>query len=668
MSAAGRRAGRPRGAVAAGLVALVAALAGPREAAAQFVAPEGSNFHNGSTLPLEDDGDGQALLKRLQAALDRSEPDEAAAVLRALRADERVLLLPFGPRVHMAALDLAARLVAQGGEGPVLQRVEQESRAAIAEARAARDLDRLLDYATRGSALPSAGEAALDAARLEFEAGAFWEAATLARRAAGRPGAAELEAAARKHLDSPAAAAPMPPSPPSAQPSSFELQGATRLDVLIRGFVTRDRDVLSLPAAADAGGGRLALLDAGGLSLVARDDGRPLADRGRWLAALLARVHAGLGAPAPVRFALSADGDRLLLPFNTLTERGYSDLWSSALVGHLVAVDAASGETAWSTRFPSGSSLSSACGPLLAVGPRVCALVFRTTIDTDVSLACVSRDDGRLLFEVPLVAGTAVRRYASRLSVTQIGDVDKRAREGPPAERDGLVYACTGYGVVAVVDALTGWLRFTFRYDRLVSQDLDEFDLSSLYDTGGWDEEPVRLWGDRVVVAPGDSRFLYVLAAEPGPAGQLVLDDPIERLGRRYVAGLLPDPAGSPSPAVLLTRRAAGDWGLELLGPGGRPLARTPPFDPPVFFSGRPLLLGSTVLVPSVVGLLAFRADDLGAAPTVLPHDPSAPPVVSVVQPIAEGCVTFSPLIRASDESRPTTESAWIAQWYRSRP
>lgn len=663
MSAARRRAGRARRAVAAGLVALVAVTVGARGAAAQFVAPEGSNFHNGSTLPLEDDGEGQALLKRLQAALDRSEPDEAAAVLRALRADERVLLLPFGPRVHMAALDLAARLVAQGGEGPVLQRVLEESRAAIAEARSARDLDRLLDYATRGSALPSAAEAALDAARLEFERGAFWEAATLARRAPGRPGAAELEAAARKHLDGIASA------PSSAgQGSTFELQGAARLDVLIRGFVTRERDVLSLPAAADAGGGRLALLDAGGLSIVAREDGRPLVDRDRWLAAQLARVHAGLGVPAPVRYELAAAGDRLLVPFNTLSQRGYGNLWSLATVGHLLAVDAASGETAWSAGFPSGSWQSSAVGPPVAVGPRVCALVFRTTIDTEVSLACLSRDDGRVLFEVPLVAGTAVRRYASRLSVTQITDVDKRAREGPPAERDGLVYACTGYGVVAVVDALTGWLRFTFRYDRLVSQDLDEFDLSSLYDTGGWDEEPVRLWGDRVVVAPGDSRFLYVLAAEPGPRGQLVLDDPIERLDRRYVAGLLPDPAGGPSPAVLLTRRAAGDWGLELLGPGGRPLARTPPFDPPVFFSGRPLLLGSSVLVPSVVGLLAFRADDLSAAPTVLPRDPSAPPVVSVVQPIAEGCVTFSPLIRTSNEARPTTESAWIAQWYRSRP
>ncbi|HZL99986.1 MAG TPA: hypothetical protein VFD43_07015, partial [Planctomycetota bacterium] len=263
---------------------------------------------------------------------------------------------------------------------------------------------------------------------------------------------------------------------------------------------------------------------------------------------------------------------------------------------------------------------------------------------------------------------TAVRRYASRQSRTEFGDVDKRAREGPPAERDGLVYACTGYGVVAVVDALTGWLRFTFRYDRLFSQDLAEFDPSFLYDTGGWNEEPVRLWGDRVVVAPGDSRYLYVLAGEPGPAGQLMLDDPVERLDRRYVAGLLADPGGSASPAVLVTRRAAGDWALELLAPGGRPLARTPPLDPPVFFSGRPLLLGSTVLVPSAAGLLAFRADDLSVTPTLLPRAEQAPTVVSSVQALDEGLVVFSPWLRVTGGRDGTAESAWYAQWYRRRP
>jgi hypothetical protein len=633
-------------------------------AGAQFIAPEGSHFHNGSTLPLQDVGEGQQLLRRLQAALDRAEPDEAAAVMRALRADARVLLLPFGPRTHMAALDLAARLVAAAGQGPVLERVLAESRAAIHEARTARDLDRLLDHATRGSALPSAAEAALSAARLEFERGAFWEAATLARRASGQPGAAEVEAAARRHLASPA------PSGGSAGGSgpSFELQGALRLDAVVRGEISRDREVFSLPAAVEAGAGRIAILEDGGLTLVSRADGRRLNDRSVWLDRQLDRLRAGLGAPAPIRFDLASDGTRVYLAFNTLKDRFGYQLWRSAVDAHLLALDpAAGGEPDWTARLDADPGSSSAAGTPLPVGPRVCALVFRNALETEVSLACLSAADGRLLFDVPLVAGTAVRRYASRQSVTEFTRVDKRAREGPPAERDGLVWACTGYGVVAVVDALTGWLRFTFRYDRLFSQEIDEFDPSFLYDTGGWDEEPVRLWGDRVVVAPGDSRFLYVLAGEPGPAGQLVLDDPIERLDRRYVAGLLPDPAGSESPAILLTRRAGGDWGLVLLAPGGRPLASTPPLEPPVFFSGRPLLQGSTVLVPSMAGLLAFRAHDLSVPPAVVPHDPATPAGVTVVEPLSDGFVTFSPLIRTTSD-RSSAETAWFAQWYRSRP
>jgi len=634
-----------------------------RPAAGQTAAPEGSRFHNGSTLPLEDEGDGHALLKRLQKALDRSEPDEAAAALRALRADPRVLLLPFGPRTHMAALDLAARLVARGGDGPVLERVLADARAAIAEARQGRDLDRLLDYATRGSALPCAAEAALDAARLEFESGAFWEAATLARRAAGQPGAAELLAAALRH------------APPAAEPAGeargatageFALQGSLRLDLVLRGTISREGELFSIPTAIDAGEGRIAILDDGGLSLVSRDDGHVLNDRARWLEEQLDRVHAGLGAPAPVGFSLSRSGDRLFLPFNTLTERGYS-LWSSSLDGHVLALDLGAGaQSAWVAKLAASGWRSSAAGPVLPVGPRLCALVFRTTSETEVSLACLSQSDGRPLFEVPLVAGTAVRRFATRQSLTEYGQLDKRAREGRPAERDGLVYACTGYGVVAVVDALTGWLRYTFRYDRLFSQDPDEFDPAFLYDTGGWNQEPVRLWGDRVVVAPGDSRYLYVLADEPGPAGQLMLDDPVERLDRRFVAGLLPDPGGSPSPAVLLTRRAAGDWGLVLLAPGGRELAATPPLVPSPFFSGRPLLLGSAVLVPSVAGLLSFRADDLSAPPVLLPGADGAPAVVSAVERLDGGLVSFSPLLGQTGGRDGKIESAWIAQWYRS--
>lgn len=645
-------------------------LAGATHAArAQDIAPEGSNFHNGSSLPLEDEGDGRELMRRLQAALDRAEPDDAAAVLRALRADRRVLLLPFGPRTHMAALDLAARLVAASGDGPVLQRVLEESRAAIAQARGGRDLERLLDHATRGSALPSAREAALAAARLEFESGAFWEAATLARRAAGQAGAAELEAAARRHLAADSASATGDTSAASAASApEWQWQGALRLPQEIRGYVSRTGEVVSIPTAADAGEGRLAILDADGLSLVSRHDGRVLNERGAWLERQLDRLHAGLGAPAPLRFSLLHAGEQLLLPFNTLDERGV-DLWSFELDGHLLALDlAGNAEMEWAATPAPGSWSSTACGPAVVAGPRVCTLLFRSGLETEVSLAGYALSDGRPLFEVPLVAGTAVPRYGSRQARVDVTAIDKRSREGPPAERDGLIYACTGYGVVAVVDALTGWLRHTFRYDRIFSEEVGQYDPSFLYATGGWDEEPVRLWGDRVVVAPGDSRFLYVLADEPGPGGQLMLDDPIERLGRRYVAGLLPDPAGGASPAVLLTGRMGGDWGLELLAPGGKTLARTPPLRPDAFFSGRPIVLGSSVLVPSVLGLLRFRADDLSATPSVLAAMPEAPTVVSAVVPLENGFITFSPQATRPTQRGERPEIAWIAQWYRASP
>jgi hypothetical protein len=86
----------------------------------------------------------------------------------------------------------------------------------------------------------------------------------------------------------------------------------------------------------------------------------------------------------------------------------------------------------------------------------------------------------------------------------------------------------------------------------------------------------VRFAPGRTIVAPPDSRFLYMLAPEPGPRGQLVLDDPIEKLDRVHIVGLRPDPQGRPSPAVLCTRRSGGRGGLVLLGPDGHVLQASP--------------------------------------------------------------------------------------------
>jgi len=189
-----------------------------------------------------------------------------------------------------------------------------------------------------------------------------------------------------------------------------------------------------------------------------------------------------------------------------------------------VAIDLPLGEgprLAWRARLPA-SDQSVALGPPVVAGDRVFSLAFRIELQAEVSLCAFSLETGELLWRTPLVRSATSWRFASRRAELDTLDVDKRAREGAPAVRAGVVYACTGAGILAAVDGVSGRVLHSFRYDRVFSLEKDVFDPAYLFDTGGWEHEPVRLFGERVVMAPSDSRFLYMLAPEPGPAGQLL--------------------------------------------------------------------------------------------------------------------------------------------------
>jgi hypothetical protein len=651
--------------------------------AAQFVAPEGSDYHNGATLPLEDEGEARALVQRLQAALDRADADGVASELRALRERPDVGLVPFGPRTHMAALDLAARLVVAQGTDGVLARVRADAREMLAEALRRRDVDALLELATRGSALPGAQQAALAASRLLFERGEWYEAAALAARARERPGAEVLLAAARAHLgtaapgsDAQGGAAPGA----SALPQDYRLEGGLQMRMLV------DREGgVSLPAAADGLPGQLVLLDAIGLLALSRETGQTTRAFTDWGKAALAAVGPRTYPPAPRRVSLARSGSLLVLPFNARSDRRWEQS-TAARDGRLLAVDLAGDELlTWVGRAAETPGTSTAYGPPLLTGSRAYVQVFRVGLQTEVSLACFALDDGRLLFETPLVRAAQVRRFASRVAQTSLDDMDKRACEGPPAEADGLIWVTTGHGVVAVVDGVTGWLRMTFKYDRVYSQEAFQYEPAFLYEnagwdkdvlarlyadavepyalrrSGGWDDEPLRFYGERVVVAPRDSRFAYVLSSEPGPRGHLILDDPIEQLDRREIVALLPDPAGSASPALLCTRRSGRRSGLVLLAPGGAVLQATPWLDAGAMYTGRPVVVGSSVFVPSAVGLLGYRLDALAVPPVRLPRAGPVPEGVAAVYALTDGLVTFSPFVNTE-----SLEAAWFVQWYRA--
>jgi len=678
-------------------------------APAQFVAPEGSRYHNGASLALQDEGDGADALTALRTALADGASSSVVVLFSGLRADRREQLVSLGPRVDAPAIEVAARRLLASGDREGHRAVLAEARTALAAARAARDLPVLLDHATRGIALETSREAALAAARLFFEEGRWWEAASLATRAGALPGAAALQAAARRRLSEGVPA--VDGAPTSAR---WVLQRGAALTI-------DDNPSGGLPLVTDGRRGELLFLDARGLFPIDRVTAELTLKPFEVLPRLLG--DDGLDLPGVARHALAREGDRFFLPVNALRIPRFADRGefkrspTVSRAARLAALDLGPSEivSAWTVLPappPADPRVSTSLGPPLAVGRRVFCLVFRVALTTDVSLLAVSADDGRTLFEIPLVNAAQIRRYASRTADTSSMDLDKTADESALAERDGIVYACTGHGVFAAVDGLTGHVRHTFRYDRTVSQDPDTYDPAFLFDTGCWRDEPVRLWPEappaargpvpagvlpavgapeeagpasgereriapeagpgpgpeRVVIAPGDSRFIYMLAREPGPAGQLIVDDPIERLDRLDIAGLVSDPHGRVSPALICTWARAGRGGAMLVGPDGHVLQRglmplASPDDDRAQITGRPLLVGSRVLVPSTVGVVNFESAQLSAPTDLLPRDPASPAAAAAVFAVRDGLATLSPQL-----PRAGKRGYWYLQWYASAP
>lgn len=610
---------------AAVLLALAATAA---TAAAQFVVPEGSDFHNGSSLPLLDEGDDEAQLRRLQTALRDGSVGVVLDVLRLLREDGDVRLVPFGPRTHVPALERATQLVAAADSPSLREAVEDDARRAIAAARARRDVDALVDRATRGRALESSTLAATHAARLLYEAGHWWGAASMVALVdAPDEALVELGERARER------AARGDALPTIETPTSDVF--SWRWAVGVRHALDTEPGV-GLPLVIDGRDDELLLVDSVGLhgfDPVAQE--RTLGSF-RWKDEVLRRMRERRfisTLPAPRQHSVARSGDRLVVPFNVPTDINRSRSARVKRSAMLVAVDLLDSSVVgpgdpgavvvWTAR-PRGEGAEAAFGPPLVRGQRVFALVYRVDLQTEVSLACFDLTTGAPLWETPLVLGVEVRRFASRRAETSAASIDKRARTAELAERDGVIHASTGYGVVAAVDGWTGVVRHTFRYDRVFSLEPSVYDSAYLFDPepSGWNDEPVRLWDERVVVAPSDSRYLYVLADEPGPRGHLILDDPIERLDRVDVVTLVPDPDGRPSPAILATQRRDGRLAVVMLDSNGHVLRRTPALSTNdsrlLPDTSRPIALGTDVLVPTATGVHVFDTQTEGAAPRVL--------------------------------------------------
>ena len=242
-------------------------------------------------------------------------------------------------------------------------------------------------------------------------------------------------------------------------------------------------------------------------------------------------------------------------------------------------------------------------GPPLVFGDLVICSGSRVGANTECSLFAFDRDSGQLRWSRFLASATRVSHYDARNRQVQ----QTRAAPSPVAMKDGVIYCVTNLGVVAAVDALTGTIRWLFKYNRISPDDPDRFVREAYHDTGGWPRSAPEVLGERLIVAPEDSRFLYVLAREPSSQGYIRLNDPVFKADHRALLGVDPEREWLLFADELTVGARSVRMFITATNLDGSSVHQTPPFETEEELTGRPLLLGGRLLLPTNKAL--YRID-----------------------------------------------------------
>lgn len=152
---------------------------------------------------------------------------------------------------------------------------------------------------------------------------------------------------------------------------------------------------------------------------------------------------------------------------------------------------------------------------------------------SECSVFAFDRRSGELRWSRFVTSASEIAEFDERNQPTET----RRVIPSPVVVRDGVAYVVTNLGIVCALDAGTGAIEWCFKYNRMSPTDVDRYRKVQFYDTGGWLPAAPIVTTDRLIVTPEDSRFLYVLAREPGPDGSIVLNDPFHKLERVALIG-----------------------------------------------------------------------------------------------------------------------------------
>jgi hypothetical protein len=235
---------------------------------------------------------------------------------------------------------------------------------------------------------------------------------------------------------------------------------------------------------------------------------------------------------------LATDGERLHL---AVTRRVGTSFERGAISGAVAALEPdlsqRAGAIAWSWRGPliRDDSLEDYAfvSPPAFLGDLVLYSASRLRAVSECALFAFDRRTGELRYARFLASAGEVAEFELRNQESE----SKRVIPSPVVVRDGIAYVVTNLGIVAAVDAQSGETRWVFKYNRMAPIDVDRYRKDQILDTGGWIARAPVVTADRLIVTPSDSRFLYVLARDPGPDGSIILEDPFHKADRVELVG-----------------------------------------------------------------------------------------------------------------------------------
>ena len=247
----------------------------------------------------------------------------------------------------------------------------------------------------------------------------------------------------------------------------------------------------------------------------------------------------------------------------------------------------------------------------------------------------------------------------------------------------GRVVLVTATGIAAAVDARTGRVQWSFRYDR-GRPDGDEVGrrLVDAAETPGrassLSNQPPRLWDDRAVIAPTDSRTIVGLFDRPRGRRRLLRawsvhrTDAFHDMAAEQVAGLAPARDGVPATLVVVGQGYPVDanavtWtcvaGLDPYT-GELRWARPLPFgrEPEPF--GEALVARDEVLVPTANGIARYALADGSDRPAL---DASSVPAARLHR-LREEEMLYGNLIPVPGKGFLAVHADGVAFWLREEP